>query len=146
MLNFCHFYVSIRELHCMHSNCNNALCNTLFIKNVYCFSYCTMCIVVNRAACTNPLYSLLLVQCLFWWFLTLLKLRPLRMRSRSSTPLMKRRKWRTRRKTKNWLALSLQIKMMESSCEGKKVIDEFWSVLETLKTILESYQQILTGY
>ena len=51
-----------------------------------------MCIVVNRAACTNPLYSLLLVQCLFWCFLTLLKLRPLRMRSRSSTPLNERKK------------------------------------------------------
>ena len=32
MLNLCHFYVGIRELHCMHSNCNNALCNTLFSK------------------------------------------------------------------------------------------------------------------
>ena len=28
----------------------------------------------------------------------------------------------------------------------KMVIDEFWSVLEALKTKLESYQQILTGY
>ena len=77
-----YFNVSNRELHRMYNNCNNASCNTLFSMPCTVFIYCT--------ACTNPLYSLLLVQCQFYWFFLLLKLRPLRMRSRAARPLRPR--------------------------------------------------------
>ena len=64
-----YFNVSNRELHRMYNNCNNASCNTLFSMPCTVFIYCT--------ACTNPLYSLLLVQCQFYWFFSFIETPPL---------------------------------------------------------------------
>ena len=50
-----YFNVSNRELHRMYNNCNNASCNLVGLAQ------CSLC----STACTNPLYSLLLVQCQF---------------------------------------------------------------------------------
>ena len=72
----------------MYSNSNNALCNTLFSK-MFIASAIVQCALLSIVQHV-PIPCIYC--CLFWCFLTLLKPRPLRMRSRSSTPLNERKK------------------------------------------------------
>ena len=77
-----YFNVSNRELHRMYNNCNNASCNTLFSMP------CTVFIVLYSMYQSLVFIAVSAVSVLV--FFLLLKLRPLRMRSRAARPLRPR--------------------------------------------------------